>query len=654
VVQRQLATPRFELAVLSAQVTGDRRTLVLSTAPQTEAVSYAVTLPRPTTGTSAGVLPQDPTIELGYGLTGITAAWQARDGGESWTGWLPHLNLDVARTFTAHSADHDRFWPMIRRPGRLTLRTQLDLWHMLRPAVQQGSVLDYTLPAEQVTLNFVAAGPVHVTTTAGTPEALPPGKDGRHQVRLKVHPHEGQPIPVEIVLDTGKRVALDVTYSTNEDPRPRALPLHRLLLPWAVTAHAAEPVAERAVPELRGGSWTRGRTLFFSEQAQCARCHQVRGQGGKIGPDLSNLIHRDYESVLRDIRQPSAAINPDFLTYMVELKDGRFLQGTVRTEGNGRVAVGDTAGKETVVKQANIEAMTPAAVSTMPEGLDRLLGADGLRDLLTFLLTEPLAPAPLENEGAPPPRRRAEVEAVLRGSKPAPTKPRKLTVVLSAGPARDHGPGEHDYPLWQRRWAKLLRVADGVTVRTVTGWPGPKDFEQADVIALYSHNPGWSAAHGPQLDAFLKRGGGLVVIHWAVSGLADVKAYSDRIGLAAKDAGTRFRHGPLELDFTGTRHPIARNLGKLRLIDESYWDLVGDPGRVRVLTSAREEGRLRPQVWVREQGKGRVFVSIPGHYTWTFDDPLFRVLLLRGIAWSAHEPVDRFNELATVGARVRE
>jgi hypothetical protein len=246
------------------------------------------------------------------------------------------------------------------------------------------------------------------------------------------------------------------------------------------------------------------------------------------------------------------------------------------------------------------------------------------------------------------------VEAVLRGSKPGPAKPRKLTVVLSAGPSRDHGPGEHDYPLWQRRWARLLRAADGVTVRTVTGWPGPKDFERADVIVLYSHNPGWSAAHAPELDDFLKRGGGLVVIHWAVSGLADVQAYSDRIGLAAKDQATRYRHGPLELDFTGTRHPIVRNLGKLRLIDESYWGLVGDPARVQVLTGSREEGRLRPQVWVREHGKGRVFVSIPGHYTWTFDDPLFRVLLLRGIAWAAHEPVDRFNELATIGARVRE
>lgn len=54
----------------------------------------------------------------------------------------------------------------------------------------------------------------------------------------------------------------------------------------------------------------------------------------------------------------------------------------------------------------------------------------------------------------------------------------------------------------------------------------------------------------------------------------------------------------------------------------------------------------------REAGKGRVFVCIPGHFTWTFDDPAFRVLLLlRGMAWASGEPLDRWPELAPVGAR---
>jgi type 1 glutamine amidotransferase len=53
------------------------------------------------------------------------------------------------------------------------------------------------------------------------------------------------------------------------------------------------------------------------------------------------------------------------------------------------------------------------------------------------------------------------------------------------------------------------------------------------------------------------------------------------------------------------------------------------------------------------EDQGRMFVSIPGHYSWTFDDPLFRVLLLRGIAWSAKEPVDRFNNLIEAGIELR-
>ena len=54
-----------------------------------------------------------------------------------------------------------------------------------------------------------------------------------------------------------------------------------------------------------------------------------------------------------------------------------------------------------------------------------------------------------------------------------------------------------------------------------------------------------------------------------------------------------------------------------------------------------------------ERDKSRIVGCIPGHYTWTFDDPLFRVLVLRSICWAAaEEDVDRLAGLATVGARL--
>ena len=52
--------------------------------------------------------------------------------------------------------------------------------------------------------------------------------------------------------------------------------------------------------------------------------------------------------------------------------------------------------------------------------------------------------------------------------------------------------------------------------------------------------------------------------------------------------------------------------------------------------------------------KRRVFVSIPGHYNWTFDDPYFRALAFRGLCWAGGQPIDRLAELIPIGARIGE
>ena len=232
-------------------------------------------------------------------------------------------------------------------------------------------------------------------------------------------------------------------------------------------------------------------------------------------------------------------------------------------------------------------------------------------------------------------------------------KPKKLRLVLAAGP-KDHGPGEHDYPLWLERWSALFATDKTVDVETAQGWPAAKQLEAADVIVFYSNNPGWDAAKGAELDRFFAKGGGVVLIHYAVDGHAAAPALANQIGLAWQGGKSAFRHGPLSIDFTRAKHPITRNFEKLELLDESYWNLVGNPASIDVLGTGIEDGQARPLFWTRQAGKGRVFVSIPGHFTWTFDDPLFRLLILRGVAWTAGEPVDRFNELATLGARIAE
>ncbi len=651
VVQVQKLTPRFDVPVRSAQLTPDRRTLVLATGLQPAAVHYALTLPgmgRPAERQQPkGALRQVPEIDLDYDLTGCAATWVPADGGPAWSGWLPHPDLEVARAMTAGSAPHDALWAAMAKPGELTLRLKLDLVDMLRPAVQPGSQLDYTYPPEDVTVTFASSAPLQLTT--------PSARAAGASVSFTVRARPGAPVPVELRLASpGGAVPQAVHFTTNEDKRPRPLALRRVLLPWANVDAAAlgkEPVAVRP-PELEGGSWARGRAVFFSDEAACSRCHTIHGRGGDSAPDLSNLVHRDYASVLRDITYPSFALNPDYLTYTLELTDGRVLTGVVLSAGD-RVRVGDSQGKVVEVRRADVARMTPSSVSTMPEGLPKTLGPERMRDLMTFLLSEPPRMPEYGPLPPPPPRSRKEVATILAGAPSPPPPTRPITVVLVAG-KKDHGPGEHDYPAWQRVWKELLGIADKTAVETAVDWPSPAQLKTADVLVFYQHGT-WTPQRAKDIDAFLARGGGLVYIHYAVDGGADAPGFAQRIGLAWQAGQSQFRHGPLDLSFVpGRTHPVARNFDQVHFHDESYWRLAGDPKRLTLLATGKEGGKDWPLFWALEPSKGRVFVSIPGHYAWTFDDPLFRVLLLRGIAWSAREPVDRFNDLVLPGARVKD
>jgi putative heme-binding domain-containing protein len=344
VVKNQQATPRKALSVFSAAISADGRSIVLQHPPRTEALNYAVTI---------------PGSDLAHGLHGLEARWTSADGATSWSGWLPHADFAAARALTAGSAAHDRLWGLVATPGRLELRGQLDLNLMLRPAIQQGSKLDYEYAPETVT---VEVGPEKLS--AKTP---------------------GPWVPLKLSLATGPGVEVAVSWRTAEDPRPRALPLHRLLLPWARPAGAVEAVA--ATPEIEGGRWEEGRKLFFGDRAACGKCHAIRGEGGAVGPDLSNLVHRDYASVLKDVLEPSAAINPDHPAYVIRLKDGDVLSGVIVKSTPEALELATAKGDPVRVERARIERLEPSKLSIMPEGLLKALNSAELRDLMTFLLS---------------------------------------------------------------------------------------------------------------------------------------------------------------------------------------------------------------------------------------------------------------------------
>lgn len=326
-------------------------------------------------------------------------------------------------------------------------------------------------------------------------------------------------------------------------------------------------------------------------------------------------------------------INPDYVAYTVSLRGGGEVAGYVRTQDDGDLRIIGPDGKEQAVARAAVADLRPSPVSMMPPGLIEGLTETQVRDLLTFLVH------------APPVRTAAEVAAVRRASASAAAtaKPRPLTIVLVAS-KQDHGKGQHDYPAWQKMWQGLLGRAAGVTVTEAWEWPAPEQWRTADAIVFNFRNRNWSPERLAELDAFQARGGGIVAFHAATIIDQEPERLAERLGLSAQPGPTKYLHTPVTLRFaSGSDHGITRGLKNLSLLDEPYWPMFGDPKRIRILATADVAGQPRPMVWTFEPGRGRVFGSIPGHYTWTFEDPLFRILALRGVAWVCGEPESRFD-----------
>ncbi len=139
-------------------------------------------------------------------------------------------------------------------------------------------------------------------------------------------------------------------------------------------------------PLLSGGDANRGRLVFFGTKAVCTACHQVRGEGGKIGPDLSSIgAIRPPRDLLESVVFPSASFVRGYETYQVTTRGGKVYAGVLARESAEAITLVTTERAEVRIARAEIEVFEPGKVSIMPQGLDAQLTRDELRDLLAFL-----------------------------------------------------------------------------------------------------------------------------------------------------------------------------------------------------------------------------------------------------------------------------
>ncbi len=135
------------------------------------------------------------------------------------------------------------------------------------------------------------------------------------------------------------------------------------------------------------GDPVHGRQLFFDPKgAGCVRCHRTRGQGGDIGPDLSDVGGK-YERALliESVLDPSRQIVEGYRPTVVATTDGKVVSGIVKAESAHQITLVDADGRKQVVAKTSIEKRMADHTSLMPDGLAGGMSQRDFADLIAYL-----------------------------------------------------------------------------------------------------------------------------------------------------------------------------------------------------------------------------------------------------------------------------
>jgi putative membrane-bound dehydrogenase-like protein len=153
----------------------------------------------------------------------------------------------------------------------------------------------------------------------------------------------------------------------------------------------------KLTPEvLANADLSQGRQLFAQT---CAACHILYGEGGKIGPDLTGSGRSNLDYVLDNVVDPSAVVSADYRMTIIDVKDGRTLNGII-TQQNAKTITLRELAQETVLERAEIDRQRSSPLSMMPEGLLQAMNDAQIRDLVGYLMSPKQVPLP-EPPGKP-------------------------------------------------------------------------------------------------------------------------------------------------------------------------------------------------------------------------------------------------------------
>ena len=164
----------------------------------------------------------------------------------------------------------------------------------------------------------------------------------------------------------------------NEKIRQRAL----TLLPVADNSERAAAVEKyQRVAKLKGDA-VHGATVF---KTACAVCHDYLGQGMVVGPNLKAYYNKSVSDFVTAILDPSAAVEPRYVSYAITTRDKRTLVGVIANESAASLEVVQPGGIRETILRPDIESITATGMSLMPDGLEQAITPQDMADLIAYL-----------------------------------------------------------------------------------------------------------------------------------------------------------------------------------------------------------------------------------------------------------------------------
>ncbi len=238
--------------------------------------------------------------------------------------------------------------------------------------------------------------------------------------------------------------------------------------------------------------------------------------------------------------------------------------------------------------------------------------------------------------------------------KPWGQNPEGMHIYIWAG-LKSHFAGQHDYPQFLADWSKIL-TEHGAVVDGALHAPTAVDLEHTDVVILYKGDAGFlSDAEKSALDGFIRRGGGLVSLHDSLCG-PDPAYFASLVGGAKKHGEVNYTlEAPIAYTVADSADPIMKGMSNFTILDEAFFNMTWsrDPAIHVLATTAipgtpsagAHKGEVVPQIWTYEHTipggqPARAFVWMQGHEYANLSNWQIQQMLLRGIAWAGHKPVD--------------